>query len=401
MRASHDVPIGERVRFHRESQHRTQAVVAGLAGITVDYLSQIERGLRTPTIAVLHQLARVLHVRTSALLGEPAPAEEQRTGQGLREVQRAMLGLDGMSTPPELGHLRSRVDGAWRSWQSSPSRFSEVGPLLPNLVREVDAAARQPAVQPDHHRTALRIAADLFFLLRTYCKRNGRNDLALLAADRALQAARAADDTLRVGAGGWNLAHVLIADGEPSAAAEVALAAAADLDRAAEGDEATRLALVGALHLVAAIGTVRNGDSWRARNSLREEAAPLADRCGETNAFWTAFGPTNVALHRMSVELESGEAGEGIRAAGNVEIDRSPSIERRATFYLELARCHHQRREDEAVVLHLLNAERTSPEDVARSALARDLVRGLLQRARPTLLPEVGRLAGRVGLLER
>lgn len=39
-----DIPIGDRIRFHRQARRKTQVVVAGLAGITEDYLSQIERG---------------------------------------------------------------------------------------------------------------------------------------------------------------------------------------------------------------------------------------------------------------------------------------------------------------------------------------------------------------------
>jgi transcriptional regulator with XRE-family HTH domain len=46
--ASSDIPIGERVRFYRTAKKKKQVVVAGLAGITVEYLSQIERGLKTP-----------------------------------------------------------------------------------------------------------------------------------------------------------------------------------------------------------------------------------------------------------------------------------------------------------------------------------------------------------------
>ena len=37
------IPMGDRIRFHREARRKTQAVVAGLAGISDDYLSQIER----------------------------------------------------------------------------------------------------------------------------------------------------------------------------------------------------------------------------------------------------------------------------------------------------------------------------------------------------------------------
>lgn len=48
MNPSSEVRIADRIRFHRQAQRKTQAVVAGLAGIGEDYLSQIERGLKTP-----------------------------------------------------------------------------------------------------------------------------------------------------------------------------------------------------------------------------------------------------------------------------------------------------------------------------------------------------------------
>jgi transcriptional regulator with XRE-family HTH domain len=62
--------IGERVRFHRSAAHRTKTVVAGLAGISADYLYQIERGLKLPTLPVIMRLADVLGVTTDELLRE-------------------------------------------------------------------------------------------------------------------------------------------------------------------------------------------------------------------------------------------------------------------------------------------------------------------------------------------
>lgn len=62
--------LGKRLRLARLRQHKQQTVVAGLAGITTDYLYQIERGLKLPSLTVLTELARVLDVPLSALLGE-------------------------------------------------------------------------------------------------------------------------------------------------------------------------------------------------------------------------------------------------------------------------------------------------------------------------------------------
>ncbi|MFF5672356.1 helix-turn-helix domain-containing protein [Streptomyces hygroscopicus] len=44
-----DVPIGDRIRHYRGE--RRQDVVAGLVGISPDYLSQIERGLKIPSLS--------------------------------------------------------------------------------------------------------------------------------------------------------------------------------------------------------------------------------------------------------------------------------------------------------------------------------------------------------------
>jgi len=114
---------------------------------------------------------------------------------------------------------------------------------------------------------------------------------------------------------------------------------------------------------------------------------------------WSVFGPVNVGLHAVSVEMETGEASEALRLADDIDASTSPSIERRATFALDLARCYDQRHDDAGVVLYLLSAEQESPEDLRYNLLARDLVRGLLRRARPSLVPKVRDLAQRIELV--
>ncbi|MFE5327277.1 helix-turn-helix domain-containing protein [Embleya sp. NPDC056575] len=396
-----DIPIGERVRFHRTRRGRTQAAVAGLVGIAEDYLSQIERGLKTPTIAVLHALAKELGVPTSALLGEPHQVQEDRVRNGLDVVERALMGLGPSpdDPPPDLPILRERVESAWRTYQSSPTRFSDTGVLLPPLITDTDYALRswRTSGETRQFREAHRIAADLYGLLRTYCKRTGRMDLSLLAADRARRSAVEADDPLRIATSDWNLGHVLLSDGEPEGAELVARRAAAKLgDWQSVSDVA---ALYGSLHLVIAVALARRRRWSDARKVLREHADPAARVAGEGNVQWTAFGPTNVLLHRVSIEMEAGETGHALRIASGVNPSVMPSVERQATHLLELTRCYEQRREDPAVLLHLKEAERVAPEDVHNSLLVRDLVRGLRQRARPSYLREVAALAARMGML--
>jgi hypothetical protein len=120
---------------------------------------------------------------------------------------------------------------------------------------------------------------------------------------------------------------------------------------------------------------------------------------GKSQAVVTVFGPTNVALHAVSVEMEMGEAGEALRLADDIDISDTQSLERKTTFALEVARCYEQRRDDPGVFLHLINAEASGPEDMRYNTLARDLVHGLLKRARPTYAPQVRALAQRIDLL--
>jgi hypothetical protein len=103
-------------------------------------------------------------------------------------------------------------------------------------------------------------------------------------------------------------------------------------------------------------------------------------------------------VHAMSIEMETGETGEALRVADTIDLSQSPSLERQTTFALETARCYEQRKDDPGVFLHLVNAETTGPEDMRYNTLARDLVHGLLKRARPTYAPQVRALAERIEL---
>ena len=396
-----EVRIGERLRFYRQTKGKTQAVVAGLAGVTEDYLSQIERGLKTPTLPLVHRFSKILGVRVSELLGESATEHDERVHPVGYAVQRALMSYAGTADEPDLENLRGRVNAAWSTWQGSPHRYTEVSEVLPDLIIDVQAAQRGLArsSSADEQREAQRVSADLFFLLRTFTKRIGRTDLSLLVADRGVLAADAADDPVRMAAAKWNLGHILLAQGETDGAEEVAMTAIEDLHHDTSDDDVDAVGMAGALWLVSAVAAVRNNDPWTARDRLREKALPAAQVTGDTNVMWTVFGPTNVGLHAVSVEMEMGEAGEALRLADDIDISRSPSLERKTTFALEVARCYEQKRDDPGVFLHLVNAETSGPEDMRYNTLARDLVHGLLKRARPTYAAQVRALAERIDLL--
>ena len=395
-----DLPIGARVRHYRGT--RQQAVVAGLAGISVEYLSQIERDKRVPTIAVLHRIAQELGVPVAALLAEGTVAATAAPATAAPSIAQALMGYGPprSTEPAEPGVLRERVEAAWRSWQSSPTRFSDAADVLPDLIADTEHAVRaRRAGDSQPRRETLRVSADLYFLLRSYLRRAGRTDLSMMAADRAMRAAEDADDPLRIAAAQWNLGHVLLAAGDPDAAEHVAMQGVDQLKPRVKAEDGDCAAMTGALQLVSVVAASRRKDWWTARGRLKNLAAPAAKRSGEGNVMWTVFGPTNVALHAVSIEMEAGEAGEALHDADRIDTSRLPSLERTFTFLLEVARCHDLRREDPAVLLHLLQAESLAPEDLARAELARDMVVGLMRRARAMQARQAEALAGRMGML--
>jgi len=127
--------------------------------------------------------------------------------------------------------------------------------------------------------------------------------------------------------------------------------------------------------------------------------APLAREVGEGNVQWTVFGPTNVEMHAMSIEMLAGEASAGLRVGDHIDANRLPSRERKFTFGLELARCYDLGREDAAVLMQLLALENLAPEDMSRSPLAREMVVSVQRRARPAIRRQVSDLAERLGLV--
>jgi transcriptional regulator with XRE-family HTH domain len=393
--------IGERVRFWREKRQRKQAAVAGLCGITEEYLSQIERGLKIPSLPVLQALATELGVPTAALLSDEKPNEPPTENASVADsVVSALMGYGPANTtlPVTPSKLRERVESVWRIWQKSPKRFTEAGAVLPALIMDTENAVRAHRFTPDSaaRRDVLRTAADLYFMLRSYCRRAGRIDLSLMVADRALRAAEDADDPIRSAAARWNLGHVLLADGEYEGAKQIAIRGIEALNALPTSPDL--LAMAGALDLVAVVADARHKNWWEARERLSESALPRAEQVGEGNTMWTVFGPTNVELHAVSIEMEAGEATEALRVADQIDTAHLPSIERRFTFLLEVARCYDLRREDPAVLVHLLDLEAIAPEDLARNPLAQEMIRRLRRRVRPTYRRQVDALADRLSL---
>src|SRR5579875_776405 len=176
---------GERVRSLRLRHGKTQTVVAGLAGISTDYLYQIEHGRKLPTLPVLLALAKSIDVSIAELLGESAPSAPDAVPSMIgTRLHRAMTMPPCQETQAcSDGELADRVRRAWALWQTAADRYSAISVILPPLILDVDRAR----TASDLSERTLASVADLYGLVRTVTKRIGRIDLSIMAADRAVR----------------------------------------------------------------------------------------------------------------------------------------------------------------------------------------------------------------------
>jgi transcriptional regulator with XRE-family HTH domain len=398
-----DMPIGALVHLYRVKRKMGTTSLATHAGITVRYLEMIEADSKTPSVPVLRKLAKVLGVRTSALLGEaPSEDHEGSVNPRLAEVERALvtyrsLALADPATTPTLDELGEQIVAAKQAWYTSPSKYSDVLRVLPDLIVHSERAV----YEYNHSVQACRQISELYQLARQVLKHVGRVDLGSVVSDRAMRYAEETEDPLVIAAATWSLAHCMISDDMPAGSLEVAMKGRAALEPLLPDGTPEHFSLYGGLLLVAAIASLRTGDPWRARELLREPAHKAALRVGDGhNYHQTVFGPTNVAIHMVSVEHEQGEITEALRLADDVDISQIPSLERQTSHLYQVARCYECRNNDAAVFVHLKMAERICPQDFQHTRVVRSMVTTLVKRAKPSYAPEVREFAGRIGLLD-
>jgi hypothetical protein len=90
-----------------------------------------------------------------------------------------------------------------------------------------------------------------------------------------------------------------------------------------------------------------------------------------------------------------------IRVGRQLDTSRLPPerVVRRAQVQLDMATAYEHQRQDEAALLRLLEADRTAPQFIRNSAVAREIVRAILRRPGGRSIPGLLDLAGRVGAL--
>jgi len=398
---------GERIRHHRERLGMSRTVLAGLAGRGPDWLKKIERGDRElRDYGLLVRLATALKLSDlSALTGEQSPRPIGTGGRvflpNVNEIRDAVRGplfpAGPPSEPPSVDLLRGRVAEAWTLWHTSRFQRSEVGALLPALLREAQALARQ--LDGADRRRAYAVLADVYHLAQQVTAYSVEAELYWIIADRGRLAAQDADDPLSLAGAAWSYGNGLRETGYADEAVRVIDEAADALRPRLETGSDDLRGMYGALHLHAAITHAREGhegDAWR----YWDEANRVADLVPAGYAHpWTVFGRANTDFHGVSVGVDLRTPGVAMTRAESVDLTAMPSIERRARVLVELARAQRQRKDAAGAIHWLRRALDASPETVRFTPSARSLVYDLTKEAKGPLRTDANQLADELGVL--
>jgi hypothetical protein len=270
--------------------------------------------------------------------------------------------------------------------------------LLSTTVAAVEALVVAPPAGVESRRMH-KVRAVVCLAAAKLAAKAGDTGLAWVTADRAHHSALAADLPALVATARRQVACVFGDAGRPGDAERIALTAAEDTARC--GDKGPDLLSAhGALLLLAATAAARRGDGAAARSHLDEAGRQAELLGGDGNRMWSAFGPTNVALHATSAALALEDPSGAVATGSRIDTAALPAplLGRRAQVHLDLAAGHNLLGDVPTATMHLLEAERTAPQVLRFNAEARTLVAGMLGRARGSAAPVLRGVADRAGI---
>lgn len=202
---------------------------------------------------------------------------------------------------------------------------------------------------------------------------------------------------MTVGASARIITHALMNGGHLQAAVSTASAYAARLDHEIAAHTPASLSVYGSLLLRGAVAAAQDNNRATAHDLL-SEADDAGKRLGtDGNLRWTAFGPTNVALHRVNIALTLGDAGIAVDVARTVDLNTIEVTERKATLLVDVARAYLQWGRHEKAYLALRAAEEVAPEEITGRPSVHKVVRELLATAPPSMRRDTEQFAARIG----
>jgi len=395
--------IGRRVSYWRTRRGLTRQQFADLVGRSMSWVDKVETGQRgLVRLPMLEAVATALQVDVAALTddeiarraAQSPDAVEVRAIRGALGSYQVILG--GVCERPDLGRLRGQVDYACAAWLSS--HFTTMGRVLPGLITDAQCAVEQ--LDGEDRLAATRSLVMTYRLASSTLLKFETTEMAWLAADRAMMAARSVGDTICLARATRSVARAMAGIGQRQHAIDVLVAMANRMEPELASGDRQLLALYGMLLLPAEIAAAHDGDSNTAL-TMHEQATQIARRLGPGYVDpVNVFGQTNVSLHRLAALVRMGEGGRAVEYARSIEpyaVAQLPT-ERKAAYLLDLAEAHRQCRQHSEAAGALVHAERVAPEELRCRPAAHTLIRRLLDVTSGQSAAQLRQVAERAGI---
>jgi transcriptional regulator with XRE-family HTH domain len=376
--------IGRRVAYWRKRRGMSRSRFAALIGRSVSWVEKIEKGERELVrLPVLERVAGALQIGLRVLIDE-ADAEDARKLPDATEVAaiKMALGRYEMVISREDRHealglegLARQVDYVHEAFLASD--FAIVGRALPALI--VNGQHAVAMSEGEEQRRAAGLLVMIYKTTSSTFHKFGAHELAWLAADRAIAAAAIAGDPVSMARGARCAARALMSVGQCQQALTLLVDAGTRLEPELAEASSELASLIGMVWLAAEIAAARAGDADTARD-MHRNAEAVARRFGlDYVDRSTAFGPTNIALHRLAALVRLGDGAAALDYAATIDqevIDRLPR-ERKVNYLLDLAWAHRQCGNNERAVAALWQADQTASQEVRKRPLVRELIAAL------------------------
>jgi hypothetical protein len=290
--------------------------------------------------------------------------EEQPTAQGVDDAVRAVMPL------------------------FAGDRYSELGALLPPLIRDADAL----------NGDGRPVRARLLHLTGWLLTQTRQFDDADMALSRAKDDA---SDRLDAAATVNTLCWLLIRQGKLQETLDLAIRWADDIEPRMSRATMSELAAWGWLLIRISTAAVRNNQPGEAEDAIRlarsaavsmgREFAPPAD-------FLRTFGPVTVAMKRAENAMIEDRPDQVLAIAKTIPSKGlQPTSNNRNRHQLDIAKAHVQLRRYSEAFDVLQGIRRDSPEWIVNQRLARDVLGKVITRRR-TLTAEMRELADFINL---
>jgi transcriptional regulator with XRE-family HTH domain len=396
-RAVADPTVAECIRLRRLARGWSIRFAADRSGVAPSTWSRIERGLMSADNRfLLADIAVALECSISELAGMPMRAADRKTieAQGaMFHIRQALLETDladpGDRAPRPMDELAAETD-LIRALRVRCD-YAAASKILPRLLVEVHAAAHGHG-----RRQALELLVQVAYTTSSVARYLGYCAEAWIAANRCREAAATLDNPVLLGFAAFARTHAALACDSFRRAHVLAVEAVDELGPrlgVAGGPETLGMLQLTAALTAAGRGSTAEGTAWMA------EAERIAGRTGETDTLDMAFGPTNVRLWQIAIEVDGGDPARAVDIASRTNPKLLSSANRQAAFYADTARALARTGGDRRAVRMLIAAETLAPQQIHSSRMMQECVRSMLDRAsRGAGGPELRGLCERMGL---